>query len=900
MRFKPRQGAPQEEEASEPKTSQPRCSLPIGSDLTKSASINSASLAGGEKHTSLASRFKQHIFVKSFEKPSLCRYPGCKKGFMRKISLDRHANHRHGEQEKWCLGCRQNSSKIRFESHQEEQVSYGCREAYSHLLIQPAVIDEIKAPDEQENEQAYIKSFRLSQSFAAPSFDITCEREESSPLVSRTVGEKSATATRHKWHTPDSSAPSSKEEEDSTSEELRSSTDSSKQGFETDVTSVDNSSLLSQSIVRSDIGAQETTDIAFLEFPAVPNTPLEAVALLQVDYPSSSQCPFPTTTTHVAPALTRKAVPHALADSASKVEISATPRPVMRFETWDPISTQKDDLTRPETPSWPDTFFSHTQNRSTFSPAEIDAWLEQSSMSEKRWKALQLEAIFKCSETLSSVHVRVQDQYASAPALLTLRPNAICTLCQKQLGHSHCAVLQHMNEHVKSRPKPSSRCSEYSISFLLKADYLAHLQCRARRLNDGSCSWLSDCNRIALDMDKKRHSQKYAFVRGLRLWELRQLIGLVTAVVEQESADAVVPMIPKSVRESKESNPNQYLRKALPRSPRSDGIIDANELPPLAWESPELHYSDVLDLSDDICHPIMSPLVDLVIHEDYYGLAILLAERQRHTCHRCEQSALCWAGTRLDLKAMELLLQAGVDPDADLAIVAPSAGSSQERSLVSSDLRLVTAKARRLANYEATSGYGYHARVQGQPLLVYLAKTGALSAVTLLLEHGASTRVADLQGFTALHHACTQAHLLIIATLLSPPAADVAPADVNQVTVDGKTPLMLACEQRSFSAVSMLLSRSVNCAALDLDGNTALHHACGTAQTANAEIITLLLSANVEIGGRNVEGWTPLHFASYQGHIAAIKLLLDAGADHLCWLSPAASAPLFGLCSLEA
>ena len=63
---------------------------------------------------------------------------------------------------------------------------------------------------------------------------------------------------------------------------------------------------------------------------------------------------------------------------------------------------------------------------------------------------------------------------------------------------------------------------------------------------------------------------------------------------------------------------------------------------------------------------------------------------------------------------------------------------------------------------------------------------------------------------------------------------------------------------------------------VDERGWTPLHHAVFEGHTAAAK---LLIDAGADVHAKDEDAWTPLHSAVYNGHTAAAKLLVDAGAD---------------------
>jgi len=113
---------------------------------------------------------------------------------------------------------------------------------------------------------------------------------------------------------------------------------------------------------------------------------------------------------------------------------------------------------------------------------------------------------------------------------------------------------------------------------------------------------------------------------------------------------------------------------------------------------------------------------------------------------------------------------------------------------------------------------------------------GHASILDLLLNvNNVNVNVSNSKGTTALYQACSKGHLTVVQTLLK-----ITKVDVNKPrTIDGCTPLYVAsCKDR-------------------------------------VEIVRALLSHNdIDVNQANRKNETPLIYASYEGHIAVVCLLL--------------------------
>ncbi|ORX44704.1 ankyrin [Piromyces finnis] len=105
--------------------------------------------------------------------------------------------------------------------------------------------------------------------------------------------------------------------------------------------------------------------------------------------------------------------------------------------------------------------------------------------------------------------------------------------------------------------------------------------------------------------------------------------------------------------------------------------------------------------------------------------------------------------------------------------------------------------------------------------LMMACKNELPEVVTLLLDHHADPNIRNNEGYTALSIACMYGNLQIIKLLL-----DTKDIDINNQTVHGETPLMIACENALGSVVSLLLQYNANIYLKNNYHQTALHIAC--------------------------------------------------------------------------
>lgn len=105
-----------------------------------------------------------------------------------------------------------------------------------------------------------------------------------------------------------------------------------------------------------------------------------------------------------------------------------------------------------------------------------------------------------------------------------------------------------------------------------------------------------------------------------------------------------------------------------------------------------------------------------------------------------------------------------------------------------------------------------------------------------------------------------------------------AGAAVDCQTRKGYTPLMAAVNGKHVECMQLLLSAGASLAAVDGDGDTALHWAAGP----GAAVLDLLLAAPGAaraLESTDARGRTPLHLFSLMSDAAGVAVLCRAGAD---------------------
>jgi hypothetical protein len=162
---------------------------------------------------------------------------------------------------------------------------------------------------------------------------------------------------------------------------------------------------------------------------------------------------------------------------------------------------------------------------------------------------------------------------------------------------------------------------------------------------------------------------------------------------------------------------------------------------------------------------------------------------------------------------------------------------------------------------------------------------GVLEEMERVAGYGVPLRhMRDARRRTPLHQAATQGVVSMMRVLLQ----TASPADVNAADDRGRTALMVAAGSgrapHAYVACKLLLAAGADVRARDAAGWTPLHRAAASANADAGRMVRIMLARATPPAAEpdaRVPGTlaTPLHLAASAGNAAAVRVLLDAGAD---------------------
>ncbi|XP_021926529.1 ankyrin repeat and SOCS box protein 3-like isoform X2 [Zootermopsis nevadensis] len=152
------------------------------------------------------------------------------------------------------------------------------------------------------------------------------------------------------------------------------------------------------------------------------------------------------------------------------------------------------------------------------------------------------------------------------------------------------------------------------------------------------------------------------------------------------------------------------------------------------------------------------------------------------------------------------------------------------------------------------------------------ARVGNEKAVQKLLKGGRHVNIGDNRGWTPLHEAAAASNIGCLHLLLKK-----GRRYVNQRTMEGETPLLLACmHQDSMELVCMLLNHGADVKLGNNENHTPLHEVC---KNGKFQLAKILIEARANLNEKNYNDMTPLHFAVSSENATLVNYLISKGAD---------------------
>ena len=235
---------------------------------------------------------------------------------------------------------------------------------------------------------------------------------------------------------------------------------------------------------------------------------------------------------------------------------------------------------------------------------------------------------------------------------------------------------------------------------------------------------------------------------------------------------------------------------------------------------------------------------------------------------RTEYTPLMLAAQNGDYKSVKTLLDAGADVERkkDLFLTA-----------------LIYAACNKMRNVECVkllvqAGADVYARNNmGRCPLLLAALAGNYTIVEFLLLKGNNVDACDSQGRSALSLACVAGCDQIVKLLME------SGASVNFASDKGMTPLMHAANKGRMKCTKILLEAGADISLCDNYGNNTIMWAT-TCNNHDISCVSLLKQAGAvftaqDLNAMNSFDDTPLMYASHNGDIKSMKVLMELGAD---------------------
>ena len=155
---------------------------------------------------------------------------------------------------------------------------------------------------------------------------------------------------------------------------------------------------------------------------------------------------------------------------------------------------------------------------------------------------------------------------------------------------------------------------------------------------------------------------------------------------------------------------------------------------------------------------------------------------------------------------------------------------------------------------------------------MWATENGNVDVMNVLISAGANQNVEDVDGDTWLHYAvygnCSKEVLEAVIDL---------GADVNATNKRNETALMLASWKGNVDAINVLISAGADQTIESISGKTWLHYAVDG--NCSKEVLQAVIDLDADVNATNKQNETPLMWASFNGNVDAMNVLISAGAN---------------------
>jgi len=152
----------------------------------------------------------------------------------------------------------------------------------------------------------------------------------------------------------------------------------------------------------------------------------------------------------------------------------------------------------------------------------------------------------------------------------------------------------------------------------------------------------------------------------------------------------------------------------------------------------------------------------------------------------------------------------------------------------------------------------------------FAASRGDIQTISVMCDHNFDPNSSDYDRRTALMVAAMNGQEEAVAKLLE------YNADPNLIDMHGSSALYEATKSGQDNIVEMLLKHG---AILTFDESRAASNLCQVVFNGDIPMLKRLIQARINVNSSNYDNRTPSHVAASEGHLLALKILIEAGAD---------------------